>query len=186
MTFYRRNLPHWQPERQTIFLTWRLYGSLPGDFFRSKTFTSETEPGRRFRLTDAALDSAQLGPTWLRDPRVAACVLETIERGASALLHYDLHAFVVMPNHVHLLITPKLALRRITNGLKGASARQANLILNRTGKSFWQDESFDRWVRDAAEFERIRAYIEKNPVSAGLVERPEDWPWSSARGPSQS
>jgi REP-associated tyrosine transposase len=50
-----------------------------------------------------------------------------------------------------------------------------------TGKPFWQDESYDRLVRDAAEFERIRHYIEYNPVRAGLVELPEEYPWSSAR-----
>lgn len=85
-----------------------------------------------------------------------------------------------MPNHVHVLIGPKTSLARITNGIKGVSARDANRILGRQGKRFWQDESFDHWVRSAAEFERIRAYIEHNPVSAGLVARPEDWPWSSA------
>jgi putative transposase len=180
MTFYRRNLPHWHPEGESIFLTWRLHGSLPADFFQSKAFAGVTEPGRRFRLADAALDGAATGPLWLKDPRVATCVLDAIRRGAGALGHYDLHAFVVMPNHIHLLITPKLDLARITNGLKGASARQANLLLQRTGQPFWQDESFDRWARDAVELERIRGYIERNPVSAGLAGRPEDWPWSSA------
>ena len=50
------------------------------------------------------------------------------------------------------------------------------------GKHFWQDESFDHWVRTPAEFNRIRSYIEGNPVSAGLASRPEGWPWSSAAG----
>jgi hypothetical protein len=52
-----------------------------------------------------------------------------------------------------------------------------------TGSYFWQDESFDHWVRNPAEWEKIRTYIERNPVSAGLVARPEDWPWSSASNP---
>ena len=64
--------------------------------------------------------------------------------------------------------------------LKGVTAREANQILQRTGKPFWQDESFDHWVRSEVEFTEIRKYIEHNPVTAGLVERPEDWAWSSA------
>ena len=53
-------------------------------------------------------------------------------------------------------------------------------MLGLTGKPFWQDESYDRLVRDRLEFERIRRYIENNPVRAGLVAAPEDYPWSSA------
>jgi len=91
-----------------------------------------------------------------------------IIRGAE-LAHYALHAYVVMPNHV--LLDPHVPLRRITGGIKGVSARDANGALGRTGKAFWQDESFDRWIRDSAQFERIRTYIEHNPVKAGLAAR---------------
>jgi len=100
-------------------------------------------------------------------------------RGEKALAQYLLHAYVVMPNHVHLLITPRLPLSRIMRGIKGVSARDANRILGRYGKVFWQDESYDHWVRDEAEFGKIRFYIEHNPVGAGLVKQPEDWKWSS-------
>jgi REP element-mobilizing transposase RayT len=103
-----------------------------------------------------------------------------MHKGACALNFYDLHAFAVMPNHVHLLISPKTLVSRIMNGLKGVTARDANSILSRKGKHFWQDESFDHWVRSPWEFDRIRTYIETNPVSAGLVVRPQDWLWSSA------
>jgi putative transposase len=64
--------------------------------------------------------------------------------------------------------------------LKSASAREANRILGRSGEPFWQRESYDRWVRDKKEFDKILHYIEWNPVSAGLVGRAEDWLWSSA------
>ncbi len=64
--------------------------------------------------------------------------------------------------------------------LKGATAREANRLLGRTGEPFWQKESYDHWVRSQREFEKIRAYIESNPVKAGLVQEPEDYPWSSA------
>ena len=86
------------------------------------------------------------------------------------------HAYVVMPNHVDILLTPAVELREITKSIKGASARSADAVLNRAGQSFWQDESFGHWVREPAEFQRIRAYIECNPVSAGLVQSPEHWP----------
>jgi REP element-mobilizing transposase RayT len=85
-----------------------------------------------------------------------------------------------MANHVHLLIRPAIAPAHLLKSLKGATAREANRLLGRTGESFWQKESYDHWVRDHAEFLRIRAYIEGNPVKAGLVLRPEDFPWSSA------
>ncbi len=81
-----------------------------------------------------------------------------------------------MANHVHVLLRPEVPLRRIMNGIKGVTAQAANHILGRTGQPFWQDESFDHWVRSEAEFQRIWSYIERNPVTAGLVERPEDWP----------
>ncbi len=85
-----------------------------------------------------------------------------------------------MMNHVHILIEPHADIPAITRRVKSFSAKQANEILERTGERFWQDESYDRWVRCPKEFGKIVQYIEFNPVAAGLVERPEDWPWSSA------
>jgi hypothetical protein len=65
--------------------------------------------------------------------------------------------------------------------LKGFTAHQANLLLGMHGP-FWQDESYDHLVRSGAEFERIQAYIEQNPVKAGLATTAEDFLWSSANG----
>jgi hypothetical protein len=84
-----------------------------------------------------------------------------------------------MPNHVHVLITPLAPVPKIMHSLKGYTAREANLLLDRTGLPFWQRESYDHWVRDG-EFERIRRYIELNPVRAGLVGEACLYPWSSA------
>jgi REP element-mobilizing transposase RayT len=128
---------------------------------------------------DAELDRGATGPLWLRDPKIAGYVEDAILRGEE-LGHYQLDTYVVMPNHVHVLLWPRMPMARITGGIKGVSARDSNAALGRVGKHFWEDESFDHWVRDEAELVRIRAYIERNPVSAGLVKRPEDWPWSSA------
>ena len=86
-----------------------------------------------------------------------------------------------MPNHVHVLLDPFVPLARLTMGIKRASAKDANAKLGRTGMPFWQDESFDHWVRNPGQFARIQTYIESNPVKARLCARPQDWPWSSAR-----
>jgi len=71
----------------------------------------------------------------------------------------------------------------VTKWIKGTSARRANQILNRSGTPFWQDESFDRWVRSPAQFSRIERYIAFNPVKAGLVNEPAAWPYSTAGQP---
>src|SRR5258708_6804248 len=74
----------------------------------------------------------------------------------------------------------KITPSRLLQSLKGATAREANRMLGRTGETFWQAESYDHWVRDERERGRIMAYIENNPVNAGLVKRAEDYCWSSA------
>jgi REP element-mobilizing transposase RayT len=112
---------------------------------------------------------------------VADRVTDLILNGEKELGYFSLHAFVIMPNHVHLLMAPKRPLQRIMNGIKGSTAHSANTILGRTGKPFWQDESFDHWVRTEKEFGNIFRYIEWNPVIAKLARRPEDWAWPSAR-----
>ena len=107
-------------------------------------------------------------------------VVEAIERGDAQLSHYQLHAFVVMPNHVHLLVCPCIEPSRFLRSLKAFTAREANKRLGRTGEAFWQHESYDHWVRtvnNSKESERIR---EENPVKAGLARRPAEFAWSSA------
>ena len=85
-----------------------------------------------------------------------------------------------MPNHVHLLVTPAVALPKLTKSLKGITAKRANAILALTGSPFWQEESYDHLVRQRQEFEKIRGYIEENPVRAGLVKDATEYRWSSA------
>ena len=89
-----------------------------------------------------------------------------------------------MPNHVHVLLTPNVSLAKLMKSLKTFSSRRANAILGLTGQPFWAEESYDRLVRNRAEFERIRIYIEMNPVQAGIVSAPEEYMWSSAQGPT--
>lgn len=179
MSYYERTLPHWQPEGRDLFLTWRLSGSLPAEVLAALR-ARKTEPmGARFREYDRELDRSSFGPLWLKEPRIAFLVASEIEKAAANGL-CGVYAWVVMPNHVHLLIEPKVPMRLITKAIKGPTARRANLLLGRTGKYFWQDECFDHWIRNGAEFEKVKAYIEQNPVRAGLATDGASWPWSSA------
>jgi REP element-mobilizing transposase RayT len=138
------------------------------------------DAGRAFVQWDRQLDKASRGPLWLRDPPIAKCVVDALHFGDDKLGLYRLLAWVVMPNHVHVLWLPFTSLPRITRSVKWFTARRANEILNRVGQPFWQDESYDHWVRDGQERERITRYIESNPVKAGLVAEPRRWHWSSA------
>ena len=178
VTYYQRNLPHWHPDGRVIFLTWRLQGSLPQIFLYDLEKLKQ-DPAKQFLAADRMLDTSSTGPQWLSDPMIADQVVATLIRGTE-LGHYHLQAYVVMSNHVHILIQPLVPLSRITNGIRVVSAHRANAILNRTGKPFWQDESFDHWIRSGSQFERARNYIERNPVKAGRATSPEQWRWSSA------
>jgi putative DNA methylase len=104
-----------------------------------------------------------------------------------ALLHFDgeryaMHAWVVMPTHVHALLTVAAGheLTRIMHSWKSFTASAANRMLGRSG-AFWQREYFDRYVRDERHFEAAMQYIEENPVAAGLCARPQEWPLGSAQ-----
>ena len=176
MLEYRRRLPHFQPDDAYLFVTWRLWGSLP--VCRQRAIYPS--PGHAFAATDRVLDRQCSGPLWLKDRRIADLVAQAIQIGEGDKRLYELCSWVVMPNHVHVLIQPRANLPVITRWLKGSTARGANHLLERTGQPFWQDESYDHWARDAKEFVRICRYIEGNPVTAGLASSAELWPWSSA------
>lgn len=178
MEFYRRRLPHWCPEGAPLFVTWRLHGSMPK---KPKLLIAGSEC-QRFAEWDRELDRMNSGPMWLKDGRIARSVIETLELGHRDWKLYELIAWVIMSNHVHILIQPHAAISTITRAVKKRSARLANAILGRTGSPFWQDESYDHWVRDSVEFQRIVRYIEWNPVRAGMADSPELYLWSSANG----
>jgi REP element-mobilizing transposase RayT len=173
----RRRLPHVYPDHKPLFITWNLRGSMPRSMYPPP---GKFSAGRAFVWIDRYLDTKQTGPRHLQNPEIAKLVVEAIRRGEDTLGHYELHAYVVMPNHVHLLITAKVVPSRLLQSLKGFTAREANLVIGRTGNPFWQRECYDHWVRNQTELERIRQYIEWNPVKAGLCSRPEEFPWSSA------
>ncbi|SPE37105.1 conserved hypothetical protein [Candidatus Sulfopaludibacter sp. SbA6] len=125
----------------------------------------KSSSGSAFFWMDRYLDSARCGPVYLAQEPIARIVAASLRRGV-LLGQYELGAYAIMANHVHLLLLPKVSPSRLLQSLKGATARQANLLLG--------------WVRDESEWNRIAAYIEDNPVKAGLVECAEDYRWSSA------
>src|SRR4051794_29923100 len=114
MAFYRRNLPHWKPQNASVFVTWCLEGAQK-KFVRAKQLSE----GERFGAMDLELDQASVGPRWLLDERVAECVKSALDFGEQQLRLYSLLAYVIMPNHVHVVIKPNAELARITQVVKG-------------------------------------------------------------------
>jgi REP element-mobilizing transposase RayT len=178
MKRYRRRLPHWDIPEAPVFVTWRLWGSLPQErAFLPEHLTS----GEAFVALDRLLDTMRMGPVYLRQEKIAGIVRDHLQALVAESL-CSLDAYVIMPNHVHVLWMPHIRLSQLMHRTKGPTARWANKLLGRAGKPFWQEEYFDRLVRSAAEFKQIRHYIELNPVKAGLVAHPWEFPWSSACG----
>ena len=176
MIHHERRLPHWDVVGEPLLVTFRLHGSLPaGRAFPPSASTN----GKAFVVMDRFLDKADTGPRFLGIPEIAELVVQCLRDGEQRFQRYQLHAFVVMPNHVHMLVTPSVVSAKWLGPLKGFTAYQANRILGRTG-TFWQQESYDHVVRSSAGLERVRHYIENNPVKAGLVSTAEDFRWSSA------
>jgi REP element-mobilizing transposase RayT len=179
MFSHQRRLPHYYPPDAILFLTWRLFGSLRSDA-RVSAPQEHPHAGAAFVRSDRLLDRASGGPVWLSDARVARLVADTLERGEVQYRMYERFAWVIMPNHVHLVLRPSQELPRVMRWIKGSTARAANLLLGRTGSPFWQYESYDHCIRDTNELNRVIRYVERNPVAAGLASAIDDWPWSSA------
>jgi len=193
---YDRNLPHRHPAGFALFITWNLDGAVPLNVIREKQLeqlrlkkqpfrVGESAHARMIRqqkllfvLEDRRIGANHQGPRYLKDPAAAKIVVDSILFGTPA--RYELYAFVVMPNHVHLLIVPKIAPRKITQVIKVYTSRRINQLHQATGRTFWQHESYDHWARNEDELHRIIVYIENNPVEAGLCCKAEEWPWSSA------
>jgi REP element-mobilizing transposase RayT len=119
--------------------------------------------GEAFAVMDRLLDEGRTGPVYLRQTAIAEMVVEVIHYCEEQVGHYELHAFVVMANHVHMLISPRVELPKVMKALKGFTAKRANQMLGLSGNPFWQEESYDHLVRDREEFEGIKRYIENNP-----------------------
>ncbi|AMJ67619.1 transposase [Hymenobacter sp. PAMC 26628] len=188
---YQRNLPHIMPPGATLFITFRLAGSLPlavieqlqVEYAQSLHFQENPDQTyarqrRYFGAFDQLLDTDDGGPIWLRQAAVAQVVAEALHFRHGR--DYTLWAYCIMANHVHLLVSPFEAggqpFHRILQSLKARTARRCNELIAGTGDAFWQPESYDHYVRNTAEMDRIIAYILNNPVKAGLVNDWTQWP----------
>jgi REP element-mobilizing transposase RayT len=202
----RGYLPHVKREGARYFVTFRLADSLPKVVLLKcqseraeglRRFHAAQDAAKRlgtappkprmleeierdyFRKLETYLDRGQ-GECWLKRPDIANLVANAFRFFDGE--RYRLDAWVVMPNHVHLVLwpMPNHTLSKIVQSLKRHAAREANKLLDCTGETFWQPESFDRWIRDDEEHARCCRYVVNNPVKARLCAAPEQWKWSSA------
>jgi putative transposase len=199
--FYRRNLPHYQPENATLFVTFRIAASLPREVVlkimeeesalecRLSKLADRSERirllniqrKRYFERFDSLLDNQKTGPQWLRNHQVADMVSDAILYRDGNI--YDLIAYCIMPNHIHMVFIVKrsdTSLYNILQSLKAYTARSANKILHREG-AFWLHESYDHVVRNEKELKRIIWYVLNNPVKARIVKEWYEWPWLYCR-----
>ncbi|MCO6509892.1 MAG: transposase [Aridibacter famidurans] len=183
--WHRRGyLPHFDGEWTAQFITFNLADAVPKrllDRWRVELPRQRTDKEflKLYRRLERALDRGS-GECYLRDPKIAQTVERTLQfyHGKK----YSLLNWVVMPNHIHMLIVPMLntSVSTIMRLVKTFSAKEANRILGRSGR-FWNEDYFDRYIRNERHHNRVVQYIEMNPVKAKLCERPEDWPYGSAR-----
>jgi putative transposase len=200
--YYQRNLPHFQPQGATFLVNFCLASSLPAAVIEELRLETEKlerclaevkendqkailrEQIKRQHIDnwDDALHTTKHGTFYLREDAVARIVSDSIRFHDREW--FDIEAFCIMPNHVHLVITPlkkpdgvEFSLSQIMHNIKRNSAKQANILLNRTG-AFWQHENYDHYIRDNMELHRILTYVLSNPVKAGLVDDWTQWKWS--------
>ena len=155
---YRRRLPHLQKADSDLFVTFCT--------------------GARRILPDLARDLAL--EHCLREAGIRLFAGEGA-RGTQVRIH--LHAVVVMPDHVHLLFLPlrdedgwPFPLVDVMQCLKSTTAHRINKLLHTSGP-VWEEESFDHVLRSDESLKEKCEYIRQNPVEAGLVKSPEDYPW---------
>jgi len=152
-----RRLPHWQQNNRIYFITLRTNDSLPHSELKKLDLIQEKE---------AALDQGY-GECHLKNNLCRVALEKTLlhENGTQ----YDLIAYVIMPNHVHILVAPykNVDLSTLVQAWKSISAREINKVMNQRG-AFWMDESFDHIVRDNSHLEKFILYIRNNPEKAHL------------------
>ncbi|MBQ7212782.1 MAG: transposase [Muribaculaceae bacterium] len=178
----RGYLPH-RENKSLQFITYRLYDSVPAHVVKQwKTelkITETTNPNdpkvQKLRKNIAKYEDAGYGQCFMKNDDVAQIIQEN-------LMHFNgerywVHNWCIMPNHVHILIEVKegWSLSTIMHSWRSYTAKAANKVLGRTGE-FWQDEYFDRYIRDEEHYRNVMNYIDNNPVKAGL----KDWKWCQA------
>ncbi|MGB7068757.1 MAG: transposase [Pyrinomonadaceae bacterium] len=182
--YSRGYLPHFDagPIR-TQFVTFRLFDSLPQNVLQRirlelQLRKPENISRETFILAERYMDKGY-GECFLRRHEIALIVKDTLLKFDEK--RYRLHAWVIMPNHVHamLRLLEGERLDRVMHSIKSFTASEANKVLRRNG-TFWMREAFDRYIRDANHHGRVFRYIENNPVKARLCSAPEEWEFSSA------
>jgi REP element-mobilizing transposase RayT len=189
---FRGKLPHLKKEGSVYFVTFRLHDSLPAhEVARLKherqaimekaraaksplTWHEETQLLAWYCDKVETLLDAGHGSCWLSRTEVADLMADALKFFDRQ--RYELHAWVIMPNHVHAVVWPMpgYTLSDVLHSWKSFTAKKANKLLHREGE-FWQKELFDHCIRDDAEHARLAAYVQNNPVKAGLCQCPEDW-----------
>ncbi len=180
--YSRGYVPHFDGGQIPQLVTFRLIDSFPTECLSEWAVELaamglvKAECERRRRI-EKYLDKG-FGSAWLSLPEIAEIILQALRCFNGE--RYLLHAWIVMPNHVHVLLTPGAgeSLSQILHSWKSFTANKANSVLGRTG-SFWQREYFDRAIRNEEHFAAAIEYIENNPVKAGLCEAPAEWRFSS-------
>jgi putative transposase len=188
------NLPHWFQPGVTYFITFRTEDSMPRNvadlWYHSRNewlarhHINPTYPNWQQELDKLPINQRrEFHSTFSReylaylDQGHGACVLKRADLSgivAKSLLHFEgeryrMGDFVVMPNHVHLLVCllESTDLQEQCYSWKKFTATQINQLLSRRGR-FWQEESFDHLVRSPEEFEHLQRYIAENPTKASL------------------
>jgi REP element-mobilizing transposase RayT len=180
----RGYLPHFDGGEIAQTITLHLADSIPAavveKWRRELSSASATSRDTVLRRRIERYLDQGYGGCALKDRRVASMIQKS-------LLHFDeqryrLSSWVVVSNHIHMLLTPKAqwSLSEIMKSFKSYTSHEANKTLGQHGK-FWMEDYFDRYVRNEKHFASAIAYIENNPVKARLCKHPEDWPFSSAR-----
>lgn len=191
----RGYLPHLKSEGKSYFVTFRLADTLPKSVLleereriiqnalthkRPLTWQEQEDLFVWYSTkVDSYLDAGH-GECFLRQPRIAKLISDAIRFFEGQ--RYEMRAWVVVPNHVHAVVWPKPpnTLSAILHSWKSFTANEANKILRRVKKSFWQEESYDHFIRDDDDMARCCRYTIYNPVNAGLCPVPHEWQWSSA------
>ena len=179
----RGYLPHFDGRAIPQFITPHLADSIPKNVITrwQRELKQVDQTDRRIllqRRIEKYLDQGY-GECFLKQAQIARMVQDSLLKFDN--LRYNLHSWVIMPNHTHSLLTrfEDWELEQLMHSHKSYTAHEANKILNRTGQ-FWMTEYFDRYIRNAEHFRNTVRYIENNPVKAGLCAKPSDWPFSSA------
>lgn len=181
--YHGHNLPHLDAGGVTQFVTFRLADSIPQNVLEelAEELQSVKEQEReiaRIRKIEKLLDKG-MGSCVLRNPACAKIVAESLRYLDPE--RYRLISWVVMPNHVHFLarFDESKSLPKAIHSLKSYTANEVNKVSGRKGK-LWQDEYFDRYMRNGEHMLKTIHYIQDNPVAAKLCKQPWEFPWSSA------